>query len=261
MRLFKQVGLIIIVLALQMVAGCGTMPRQPTHQTPVEETAHLTPAQTSDVQISLASSLENRGELDPAIEMYEKAVKQDPKRTDAILRLAILHGKQGRLSESESMFRKVLTLKPQEAQAHGGLGYSLYLQGRMSDAEVSIRRAVEIEPENKRYRNNLALVLARSGKNKEALEEYIRSGCTAIEAQNNLAFALTLEGNIPEAKKQYQQLLAESPAHAVARVGLQHLEIVAMKDKRMGDQAVNNSSQLTPVSYVEPVTKQSGNKP
>jgi Tfp pilus assembly protein PilF len=94
MRLFKQVGLIIIVLALQMAAGCGTMPRRPTHQTPVEETAHLTPAQTSDVQISLASSLENRGELDPAIEMYEKAVKQDPKRTDAILRLAILHGKQ-----------------------------------------------------------------------------------------------------------------------------------------------------------------------
>jgi Flp pilus assembly protein TadD len=99
------------------------------------------------------------------------------------------------------MFRKVLTLKPQEAQAHGGLGYSLYLQGRMSDAEVSIRRAVEIEPENKRYRNNLALVLARSGKNKEALEEYIRSGCTAIEAQNNLSFRTDIGREYPRSKK------------------------------------------------------------
>src|SRR5262245_45190481 len=191
-------GVWVLSIGLAFMTGCqsgGSHSSQtPTLLSDGRGVPHLNAEQVADVQHALGRSVEQAGEVKEAEAYYQEAVKRDPKRADAWLRLAVLHDRQGKFTESAEMYRRALAARPGDPAAYCNLGYSYYLQGRTAEAEMNLRQAIALRPDHRHAHNNLGLVLARSGRPEEALEEFRRAGCTEADAHNNLAFALTLEG-------------------------------------------------------------------
>lgn len=242
---------VIVVLGLALAAGCHQFPRRGSTPGDTAEVApRIGPAQAADVQFALGRTLEKRGAEEQARAAYAEAVKQDPKRIDALVRLAVLCDRQGRFRESEELYRRALAACPRDADLRCNRGYSLYLQQRWAEAEQSLRRAIALRSDHLRAHNNLGAVLARSGREAEALEEFRRGGCSSADAQGNLAVALMLGGNWSEARQHYEHALAANPSSPSARKGLKDLTAL-MKRTQPAEQGLAATAMTVPAQLPE----------
>jgi Flp pilus assembly protein TadD len=196
-----------------------------------EDTPKLSPAQTADVKIAYARTLEQQGAHERAMAIYVDALKLDPSRADAFGRLAVLYDQQGKSKEAADMYNKALAADPKNPDLHCNLGYSYYLRSDWTKAEASLRQALALAPNHSRAHNNLGMVLAHTGHCNEALAEFRRAGCSQADADVNLGFALTLEQRLPEAHACYEHALAADPSSAAAKKGLQELDRIMLKMK------------------------------
>jgi Flp pilus assembly protein TadD len=187
--------------------------------------------------VALGRALEKRGEAEQAAQAYTEAVRKDSGRADAWMRLAVLADRRGAFTESADYYRKALDLKPEDPDTHCNVGYSLYLQQRWGEAEQALRRAVALKPDHQRAHTNLGLVLARVGRETEAMEEFLRAGCSDADAQVNLAYVATLNGSWAVAREHYDLALRSQPAYGPARDGLSRLDVLAAKLGRDGGRA------------------------
>ena len=144
----------------------------------------LSKKQAADVEVSLGRSAEDQGRFDQARSAYLEALKRDPKRADAELRLAILDDRKGDEAGADRHFSRALKLRPKDPEILCDQGYSLYLRRRWSDAETSLKHALAIDPSHPRSHANLALVLARQGDSPGALAEFARAGCDPSDARS-----------------------------------------------------------------------------
>ena len=192
-------------------------------------TNQLSPAATADVQVAFGRSLEKQGQFEQAGNAYQQALKKDPSRSDAYVRLAILNDRQGRFAESAELYRKALKAQPGSADIYCNMGYSLYLQHRWDEAEMNLAQAIALNPNHRRAHNNLGLVLAQKGRPNEALAEFRKGGCPEADAQANVAFGLTLARRWPEARGYYESALLADPQSPAARQGLQQLDVLMAK--------------------------------
>src|SRR3954469_16906497 len=94
-----------LVLALALLPGCAQGDRRPggpPSGLPAlgpDDGARLNAAQTADVEVAMAQSLEKSGVADQATAAYQAALKRDPSRADACARLAVLYDREGRFAE------------------------------------------------------------------------------------------------------------------------------------------------------------------
>src|SRR5262249_30838574 len=149
-RTWQRLMIGAAVTGLGVLAGC-----RHSSSTPPEPKVTLTSAQVGDVQVALARTLENRGELRQAIQCYAEAVRNDPARADAWARMALLSDKEGMFAESAQYYQRALALRPNDADTYCNMGYGLYLQQRWPEAEGALRRAIELRPDHQRAQNNL----------------------------------------------------------------------------------------------------------
>jgi|SRR6516164_736604 Tfp pilus assembly protein PilF len=188
-----------------------------------EKATKLTGGQVADVKVAMGRALEKRGDTAQAATAYREALKQDPARADASLRLAILHDQAGHFEKSLEFYQKALVAQPGSPDIYCDMGYSLYLQRRWPEAAMNLRQAVTLAPDHQRAHNNLGLVLAHMGRGEEALLEFRRAGCNEADALINLAFVHTLENRLAEAKAHYELALAKDASSAAAKEGLHEL--------------------------------------
>lgn len=189
----------------------------------------LSDRQLSNVQLSMARSLEQQGEHSQALDAYRGAAEKDPQRATAHWRMAVLHDRQGNVRESEALYRKALKLEPKNPDMHCDFGYSLYLQRRWAESEEHLRQAVTLKSSHRRAHNNLGLLLAQTERFDEALAEFGKAGCQAAEARANLAFVMTLNRRWDEAREQYELALEANPGSAAAKTGLENLDSLLAK--------------------------------
>jgi hypothetical protein len=211
--------------------------------TVAEPMPKMTARQVADVRFAYARSLEKRGDNEQAIGVYQEILKQTPGRPDACLRLAICYDRQGKFGESQELYGKALKGQPGSPDIYCDKGYSLYLQRNWAEAEMVLRQAIAIDPGHERARGNLGLVLARSGRWDEALSEFRKGGCTVSDAHANVAFALSLERQMTQARKHYQLAIAADPSSSHAKKGLEELDLVlARTDPARRPSAAANST-------------------
>ncbi|MBS0265739.1 MAG: tetratricopeptide repeat protein [Planctomycetes bacterium] len=201
-----------------------------------EDSAQLTPRQAADAKISLARSLEQRGETDRALEAYREILDKDSKQWAACWRLAVLSDRRGNIQESEGYYRRALKAESKNADLQCDYGYSLYLQRRWAESEEHLRQAIALKSSHRRAHNNLGMLLAQTERYQESLAEFRKSGCAEAEAEANLAFVLTLNRRWDEAREHYQLALAANPESTSAKTGLEKLEqIVARANQPAND--------------------------
>jgi Tfp pilus assembly protein PilF len=223
-----------VVLWAAGLAGCESLHSYPPNTDLLADgdrpAVKLKPAQAADVQFSLGRSLEKRGQTGQAAVAYEEALKNDPMRDDACLRLAVLKDQQGDFAASAELFHRALKAKPGSSEIFCSMGYSCYLQHRWADAEMNLKQALALNKDNRRAHNNLGLVLAHTGRPADALLEFRKGGCAEADAQANVAFFLTLDHHWAEARAHYERARAADPSSVAARQGLQELDALVTKD-------------------------------
>jgi Flp pilus assembly protein TadD len=215
----------LVLFGLGALAAAGCFHAHPPgllSRARIDEPA-LRASQVADVHVALGRTLEARGEADQAQAAYLKALKEDPARGDAWARLAVLYDRQGRFADSDEAYRKAQVFAGDSPALACNRGYSYYLQRRWTDAESHLRQAIALEPAHARAHNNLGLVLAHTGRDAEALDEFRKAGCSDAEAHVNLGLARAVEGDWTGAQTHYGRAAALDPSSAQARKGLREI--------------------------------------
>lgn len=145
---------------------------------------------------------------------------------DIYVSLAASMARQEQYQEAANMARQALERAPDSAVAHSTLGQASFAGGDMEGAESSFRRAVELDPETARAHAGLAEIHF----SREEFEEAVDTATKALElnddltqayrirgiannalgnevgAQSDLAMAITVNANDPEAILAFAQV-------------------------------------------------------
>ena len=238
---YGRVVVAAMALALAPLAGCQQLdrlagkwsnplaksPRRHASSKVVQPPLKLNSEQKADVEMAMALALEQNGQTDRAIKIYNDLIRKDRGHADAHRRLAILYDKNGECQKAEEHYRAVLKEEPQNAEAYCNFGYSCYLQQRWTEAETNLRESLRLNPKSQRAHNNLGLVLARTECFDEANEEFRRAGCAPADAHANLAFALMFDDRWDEAQRQFEFALAADSSSKAASEGLRAIQSLA----------------------------------
>ena len=201
-------------------------------------------------QLTKARNLENEGNWDKARAIYTDLIAQFPDRPQLYHRLAKLSDRQGRHDEAIQLYSEALRHKPADGEILNDMGYSFFLQGQLEKAESALLKATVANPGNVRYHNNLGLVYGHMRRYDKALDVFNRVGGSA-DAQFNLAFVLSAQGDFDSAKQCFRKALALDPNHKKARKALETFEFAdanPVSDNELAEQPKNNGRW---VPYVE----------
>jgi tetratricopeptide (TPR) repeat protein len=137
------------------------------------EAAGLAP-RDADIQNRLGEALERIGALDAAIAAYRLAVSERPDFRKASNNLILALVKTGQAKEAVQRARALVALAPDDPDRYFTLGLAQSEQD-VAGAIESFRRVLVLAPRHTLARYNLALVLKRTDRLQEALEELGRA--------------------------------------------------------------------------------------
>ena len=172
---------------------------------------------------NLGTIFEQKGELESAIEYYEKALKLKPDYGEVYYNLGNVFLQQGKLEAAIDSYKQALKIQPDYPQSHNNLGHVFQLQGTLEAAIESYQQALKIQPENAQIHCNLGNVFQLQGKLESAIESYQQ----AVKIQPNYAEVHEQLGNIfhqqgksEAAIDSYQQALKIQPDSITAYTNL-----------------------------------------
>lgn len=115
-----------------------------------------------------------RGEIEEAIAEYERALALDPAFLPARFNLASLLQSQQDPARAESVLRDGLRHRPDEAALHTSLAVLLENSGRDAEALAEYVRAAALSPRDAQAQASAAEALQRAGRDSEAAEHWRR---------------------------------------------------------------------------------------
>ncbi len=119
--------------------------------------------QAPGLYASLGKAARETGRTEMAASYYERALQGDPRRTDALLGLAMVRFRQQRYAEARPLLQTIIEMEPGHALAHANMGVALYHLGRKREAVESIDRALALDPTLERVRAGRARILESMG--------------------------------------------------------------------------------------------------
>ena len=189
---------LLVGLLLGAPGGCTSQTGVPRgfnqELRPVTDTARL---------VKNAAYLKKTGRLELAVVELEQARLRDPKNLELLDLLIQCYEDLGEFDRAGELYQEALAQGDNPAFENNRC-FSIYLQGRLEQSETCFRKLLSRHPENQTARNNLGLVLARMGREAEALALW-RETLNDEEARQRLGQALAALG------KEVPPSLAASP--------------------------------------------------
>jgi tetratricopeptide (TPR) repeat protein/SAM-dependent methyltransferase len=182
------------------------------------------------------------GRLDEAELLYRQMLSVDARHADSLNMLGIVACQRGDLQRAVEMINKAIALNDVVAEFHSNLGIVLMYQGRHDEAIASYEKAIVLKPEYPEALYNLGNALMGQGRHDEAVVRYEQA--LAImpdfpQALSNLGSALRDQGKLDEAIARFEQALAIMPDFPQALSNLGN----ALKDNGEFDGAVARYEQ------------------
>ena len=138
------------------------------------EKVHIIAERNADEWLALALEYEaDKKTRAEAMEAYERALRADPTKIDALLNGGTLYYENGNLEKAAEYFVRAITLEPDCALAHFNLGSVLEEIGNLEGARKHLRQAVRLDLNYPDAQYNLAYVCEKLGAFAEAREHWI----------------------------------------------------------------------------------------
>ncbi|HSU53506.1 MAG TPA: tetratricopeptide repeat protein [Candidatus Dormibacteraeota bacterium] len=156
-----------------------------------------------------AGSLFERGHLEEAMTLYNRALDINPNYPDAVNSIGVILAAKGN-PEAIEWFRRALVLDPAHPEALVNMGNALSKREDYVGAARYYQEAVHVRPDNYRARNNLGNALLKLGRIDEAILAYrasLRAKSDDPMIYANLAGTLAARGRFEEAIPNYQMAL------------------------------------------------------
>ena len=177
------------------------------------------PDDTAQRLLANAVQHHRAGELDQAIQLYERLLKFVPDMPAAHANLGVALRARGRLEEAEASYLRSLALAPDSADVLFNLGNLKRDQGDLAAAAETYRKVLARDSEHGAARTNLGLVLRDLGRAGDALAEFDQAAALQpdrAEPQLNLALALHDLRHFVEAVRACHRALALNPRYVAA---------------------------------------------
>jgi len=117
-------------------------------------------------------ALQDQGNLEEAIEAYNKALSIKPDYAETYYNMGITLEEQGNLEEAIEAYNKAIAIKPNYAVAYNNIGITLQEQSKMEEAIEAYNKAIAIKPDYAEAYNNMGVALQDQGKLEEAIGAY-----------------------------------------------------------------------------------------
>ena len=179
------------------------------------------------------------GQLDVAVEYFEKALAIKPDYTEVNYNLGLTHQELGQLDAAVESYKKALAVNPNYAEAHNNLGVTLKELGQLDTAVECYEKAITTQPDYAEAHNNLGLAFYELDQVDAAVESYKKALAIKpdyAEVNYNLGNALNDLGQLDDAVKSYEKALAIKPDYAEAHNNLGNV----LKDLGQLDDAVKS---------------------
>jgi len=108
-----------------------------------------------------------------AMEAYDRALRIDPAKIDALLNCGTLQYEDGNFEKASEYFSRAISAQPDSALAHFNLGSVLEEMGDMETARKHLRQAVRLDPNYPDAQYNLAYVCEKLSAFSEAREHWV----------------------------------------------------------------------------------------
>ena len=107
-----------------------------------------------------------------AMNAYDRALRVDPAKIDALLNCGTLHYEDGNFEKASEYFVRAISTQPDNALAHFNLGSVLEEVGNVQAARKHLRQAARLDPNYPDAQYNLAYVCEKLGAFAEAREHW-----------------------------------------------------------------------------------------
>jgi Flp pilus assembly protein TadD len=157
--------------------------------------AKSTPKETAATLARLARKAVEDGNLEGAVQLYQRSLALDPAPLPVTLGLADALYRSGDYRNALEAYRQALRIDPVSDEAMRGRGKTLIALDRPHEAVDQYRAVVKRLPQDHRALNGLGVALDMTGAHGEAQEQYRKAMALApndVSLQNNLALSLAL---------------------------------------------------------------------
>jgi tetratricopeptide (TPR) repeat protein len=162
-----------------------------------KSSASLRDRQTEQVQA--ARKIEQQGDLQEAINAYEALVQEGNRSSLVQHRLAVLYDQTGQTEISFPLYQQALESDPQNVDLLADFGFHFFVIGENAQAESLYRQALQLAPNDARANNHLAILLAQSDYQDDAMKHFKNAGLDAEQAGHNLQVVRLASQEINEA--------------------------------------------------------------
>ena len=161
--------------------------------------------------------------------LWRTTIARNPNCWMAHNNLGLILAKQGNLDEAIQHYERAIQLKPDYAIALNDMGAILVRKGQPKEAIPYLQKALKISPDDPDTRHNLALAIAevyrddanalvRMGRNDEAIIQFkkvLEFYPGYADARHELAVVFLQKGQVDEAIAQFQKIQEQYPDKAI----------------------------------------------
>ncbi len=203
---------------------------------------------TAEDAIVLGDNLRFSGRLAEAIEVLQRAARENPKFPQPWLSLAEMRIKEHSNAEAAAAYEHVLSLVPDHIEALRGLGDLALLEDRPEEAGARYARILQVDPADAGAMTKMGVLKMRAGRAEEATALFRRAverEPANGEALLYLAGALASTGRPADALPYFERAIAAGPRSSMALNGL-GLTRLALGDRAGAAAALSESLRVDP---------------
>ncbi|HHP7244822.1 MAG TPA: tetratricopeptide repeat protein, partial [Elainellaceae cyanobacterium] len=172
---------------------------------------------------NLGIAFKQLGRYDEAFQCYQTAIARQPDYPEAHNNLGNLLRQQGKFDEAIGAFQRCLAIAPDFLDAYYNLGTTFREIGRFEDAIACYQHLLQTDPQNADAFNNLGNAFQGLGQYEEAISAYqaaLQIDGSNPSTYNNLGAALDELNRLDESITAYQNALSLRPDYADAYYNL-----------------------------------------
>ncbi|MBI3682747.1 MAG: tetratricopeptide repeat protein [Acidobacteria bacterium] len=117
------------------------------------------PAGSAVIQNKLGIAYHQQVLLDQARKQYERAIRLNPKYSEAINNLGTIYYARKNYRRAISYYRKAIGVSPNSASIHSNLGTALFARKKYEEALLVYQRALELDPDVFEHRSTHGVLL------------------------------------------------------------------------------------------------------